>query len=115
MKITIVRVAILPPAVPSPSVRTERCETSDGELHTGPGGLYKAARHLISTGVSPKARMRVTRDGKVVLSGTVDAFARRTWGGDTRDPDSRPWVPYPGDVLPPALAAWWQGVAPPRP
>lgn len=85
---------------------TEHCQTEDGVDHSGPSGIYKAARHLISEGCDPKRRMDVLRDGKVVLSGTVHAFAHQTWGGAAKDPAPARWRPLPMENLPPRLAAW---------
>lgn len=108
MKIEIIRVEHLPPSKMDASTVVERCRTPDGVVHTGPGCVYKAARHLIGHGVAPKTRMRTIRDGKTCMNGTVEAFAKQTWGGATRDPFHRPWKPHPDEVLPPALAAWWE-------
>lgn len=110
MKITIVRVEHLPPAHQSISTVNERCQTPDGVVHVGPACVYKAARHLIAHGVAPKTRMRTIRNGMTCLTGTVDAFARQTWGGSTKDPFHRAWAPHPEETLPPALAAWWEGI-----
>lgn len=110
MKIEIIRVVCLPPSKTSVSTVLERCQTPDGVVHTGPSCVYKAARHLIAHGVAPKTRMRTVRGGKTILTGTVEAFARLTWGGATRDPFHRPWVPLPQEVLPPALAKWYEGI-----
>lgn len=111
MKIEVVRVEHLPPAHASIETVTERCRTPDGVVHTGPACIHKAARHLIAHGVAPKTRMRTIRDGKTILTGTVDAFALVTWGGATRDPFHRPWQPRPEEVLPPALATWYEGLS----
>lgn len=108
MKIEIVRVEHLPPSRLTPGSVTERCKTPDGVVHTGPSCVHKAARHLIAHGVAPKTRMRTVRDGVTVLNGTVDAFARITWGGETRDPFHRVWAPRPEEVLPPLLQAWYE-------
>lgn len=102
MKIVIERVTAMPTIAGK-----ERCETSDGVVHTGPSAIYDAARHLISRGVSPRASLRFVRDGKVCLSGRVEAFASQTWGGNLVDPKSRKWVPDPRYPLAPALQAWW--------
>lgn len=107
MKIEIVRVEHLPPSHQSISTVNERCRTPDGVVHVGPACVGKAARHLIAHGVAPKTRMRTTRDGKTVLSGTVEAFAKQTWGGATRDPLPRVWAPHPDEVMPPKLEAWY--------
>ena len=103
MKIIIEKVSALPMAN-----GTERCETSDGVIHSGPGCVYIAARHLIGRGVSPRASLRFVRDGKVVLTGRVEAFALQTWGGNLVDPSPRKWVPDPRYPIPPALQAWWE-------
>lgn len=108
MKIEIHRVSILEPSRPTPTQYTERCSTPDGVVHTGPGCIGTAARHMIGRGVSPRASMRVLRDGKVVLTGRIEAFARQAWGGQARDPHPRNWTPHPDDVLPPKLQAWWE-------
>ena len=107
MKIEIVRVEHLPSAHQSISTVMERCRTPDGVVHVGPACVSKAARHLIAHGVAPKTRMRTIRNGQTALSGTVESFAKQTWGGATRDPLPRVWVPYPDEVLPPALKTWY--------
>lgn len=103
MKIIIERVNTLPSAG-----GTERCQTADGVVHTGPGCIYAAARHLIGRGVSPRASLRVIRDGKVVLTGRVETFAALNWGGAERDPMPRKWIPDPRYPLAPALQKWWE-------
>lgn len=108
MKIEIHRVAILEPSRPTADRYVERCSTPDGVIHTGPGCIGTAARHMIGRGVSPRASMRVLRNGKVVLSGKIEAFALLGWGGEKRDPLPRRWAPHPNDVLPPKLQAWWE-------
>lgn len=85
---------------------TERCTTSDGVVHSGASCVHKAARHLISQGHSPTKKLQVLRDDKVVLSGTIHAFAVVTWGGDSKDPLLVNWRPFSGDTPPPRLAAW---------
>lgn len=112
MRVVINRVDMLPPrpgngAVDGVGVYVEQCQTPDGVIHSGPGCVYRAARHLIGKGVAPKTRMKVYRDGKAILIGTLHAFAIKTWSGRDRDPLEIKWKPHPNDQLPPALAAWY--------
>ena len=88
----------------------EQHETSDGESHTGPGGLYKAARHLISTGSSVGRKVIVMRGDKICLTSTVGHLAELAWGGSEKDPYQRRWRPMPGEPMPERLAAWWHAV-----
>lgn len=85
------------------------CLTPDGVRHRGEGCVYDAARHMIAHGTDPKTPLRVYRDGQKILTGTVHAFARVTWGGSQVDPQTRVWRPNPmAGPLPPALAAWYE-------
>jgi hypothetical protein len=79
----------------------------DGTVHTGNGSLYRAARHLISTGAHPLDVIQARREEMLCLHGTVTAFARLTWGGSDKDPRPAPWRPMAGVEVPPALAAWY--------
>jgi hypothetical protein len=90
---------------------SEQCVTPDGVAHTGPGCCGAAARHLISKGTSPKARIRFKRDGQTVMSGTIDSFAQKMWAGADRDPAMRKWRPDPRFPLPPKLASWWKEIS----
>jgi hypothetical protein len=103
VKIVIEKVTALPTVG-----GTEKCQTADGVVHTGPGCIYAAARHLIGRGVSPRAHLRFIRNGQVCLTGRVETFAARNWGGAERDPHDRKWVPDPRYPLPPLLQAWWE-------
>jgi len=90
---------------------SENAAFKDGEIFSGPGCIYDAARHLIAEGAPPSANLRVLRGDSVVLTGTIEAFALQMWGGAGRDPYSRPWRPSPWTQMPPLLAKWWESRA----
>jgi hypothetical protein len=77
-----------------------------GETWTGGNALGDLARSLIGREQDPATPMVLVRDGVVVLTGTVHAFARRAWQGAEADPDFGKWRPHPLGKYPAALLAW---------
>lgn len=84
----------------------------DGETHTGPNAEGDLARSLIGQGVDPGEMLVFVRNGVPAIRGTVDAFARRAWGGNGRDPSFVRWRPHPQGEYPIALLQWHAQTAP---
>ena len=92
-------------------VGRERVEL-DGEIHTGPNAEGDLARALIGQGVDPTTPLVFTRNGTPALRGTVEAFAKRAWGGNGRDPMFVRWKPHPQGNYPDAVLRWHAQTAP---